>query len=245
MKLIIGIDDTDNIESRGTGFRARQLGLLLKEHNYAELHSIARHQLLFDRRIPYTSHNSSASIVFNSLTNTQTIIDFCSDYLQRESAEGSDAGLCVAEFDNVPDSVIDWGSKAKRIILTLDDAHQLAEKEGIFLKGFKGLKIGVIGSLAAVGLRKNGNDGRLLWLENLRETQGIYTAKDLLNIMHIDRITDKDITVVPENIKIFFGDWSRPVLIDKQITLIVEEEKSDERFKWKCASKEYIKSISQ
>jgi hypothetical protein len=245
MKFIIGIDDTDNLESRGTGFRARELGLSLMEKGYAKLHSITRHQLLFDRRIPYTSHNSAASIIIDALTDIQTIIDFCSNYLLNESAEGSDAGLCVSAFDNVSESIIEWGNRAKKEILTLEDAHQLADKVGVFLKGFKGLKIGVIGSLAAVGLRKEGNDGRLLWTKNLRETQGIFKADNLVKLINIDRITDKNIRPVLNENNIFFGEWSRPVLIDKQITLIVEEEKDNEQFQWKCASKEYIKSISQ
>jgi hypothetical protein len=245
MKLIIGIDDTDDLESRGTGFRARELGLSMMEKGLAELHSIIRHQLLFDRRIPYTSHNSTASILVDSRIDTNTIVEFCSNYLIRESAEGSDAGLCVAEFDNIPESVIEWGNNAKMIILTAEDAHRLADQEGIFLKGFKGLKIGVIGSLAAVGLRKAGNDGRLLWLNKLRETQGVFSAEELKNLMNIDRITDKELRQLPGSTEIFFGEWSRPVMIDNQITLIVEEEIANDKFQWKCASKEYIKSISQ
>jgi hypothetical protein len=245
MKLIIGIDDTDNLESRGTGFRAREMGLSLMEQGNAELYSITRHQLLFDNRIPYTSHNSAASIVVEAKTDIKSIIEFCSKYLIRESAEGSDAGLCIAPYDKVSDSIIEWGNMAKKEILTLENAHLLADKEGVFLKGFKGLKIGVIGSLAAVGLRKAGNDGRLLWLQNLRETQGVFDAAEIMKLMKIDRITDKNIKPVLNESKILFGDWSRPVMIDKKITLIVEEENENEQFQWKCASKEYIKSISQ
>lgn len=50
MQILIGIDDTDNLESRGTGHCARQLGLSLVASNLIELQSITRHQLLVDSR---------------------------------------------------------------------------------------------------------------------------------------------------------------------------------------------------
>jgi hypothetical protein len=60
------VDDTDNNESHGTGFRAREIGRLLQENGIAKLTGGTRHQLLFDRRIPYTSHNSAACIEVES-----------------------------------------------------------------------------------------------------------------------------------------------------------------------------------
>jgi len=245
MKLIIAIDDTDNLESRGTGFRARQLGLSLEDLGYAQLLSITRHQLLVDERIPYTSHNSSASLLINSLVDIKSIIDLCALYLKEESAEGSDAGLCVAEYDCVSDKIIEWGHRAKTEVLTLEEAHLFAKNEGIFLEGYKGLKIGVIGSLAAVGLRKEGCDGRLLWLRNMRETTGIFNISEYLKIIGIENISDKDCIFVPENDKIFVGEWCRPIHKKNKITLIIEKVKNNIEYEWKCASKEYIKSISQ
>ena len=62
-KWLIGIDDTDNLESRGTGHLARQLARLLESAiSGLRIGSITRHQLLVDPRIPYTSHNSSACV---------------------------------------------------------------------------------------------------------------------------------------------------------------------------------------
>lgn len=69
MKLLIGIDDTDNLESRGTGYRVRQLANWLSEKNLVVPLGITRHQLLVDPRIPYTSHNSSACLVVESASD--------------------------------------------------------------------------------------------------------------------------------------------------------------------------------
>ncbi len=53
---LIGIDDTDNLESRGTGFRARQLAQQLQQRGLARLRGVTRHQLFVSPEIPYTSH---------------------------------------------------------------------------------------------------------------------------------------------------------------------------------------------
>ena len=62
ISLFIGIDDTDNLESRGTGFRVRELAREMRERGLADTKSITRHQLFVSPDIPYTSHNSSACL---------------------------------------------------------------------------------------------------------------------------------------------------------------------------------------
>ena len=57
MRFLIGIDDTDNSNSRGTGNLARELGSLLQRVPGVRLLEITRHQLLISPLIPYTSHN--------------------------------------------------------------------------------------------------------------------------------------------------------------------------------------------
>ena len=66
MRYLIGIGHTDNPESRGTGHRARQLVESLAEQALAQPLAITRHQLLAWPAIPYTSHNSSAYLLFEA-----------------------------------------------------------------------------------------------------------------------------------------------------------------------------------
>lgn len=60
--LLIGIDDTDNPYTPGTGRRARALLHELQAAGLGSPAGATRHQLLVDDRIPYTSHNSSACL---------------------------------------------------------------------------------------------------------------------------------------------------------------------------------------
>lgn len=241
--FLVGIDDTDNLESRGTGYRVRQLALEAQRQGIAEIISISRHQLLVDPRIPYTSHNSSACLEFTS-SNVNALYNFCKSFLAVESASGSDAGLCIIEKQHVNTSIRQWGQNAKKMVLQIQDAWEL-KSSVLFLEGITGTHIGVIGALAAIGLRAHGNDGRFLWLKGLREIQqGIYNADEVFKQIHVDVIQDKKGIQVSPREKILIGEWVRPVLLKNKITLLVEKETDIKEYEWKSVSKDYIKSIS-
>lgn len=245
MHYYIGIDDTDNLESRGTGHRARQLGTMLEEAGIARLICITRHQLLVHKDIPYTSHNSSACLLMDlNPAQEAELITFCREFLLRESAPGSDAGLCIASAEAINHAIENWGKTAKKIVLNKPLAHELANLHHIFLEGLTGEKIGVIGALAAVGLRHAGNDGRVLWLPFLRETEGIFSTEELKKRLTVDRITTKEGTEIDNPDTIKADNWIRPVMRDNKITLIVEKTEDHGQYKWQHVPKEYIKSTS-
>ncbi len=54
--IYVGLDDTDNKTSRGTGYLARMVAASLSDR--FKVWGVTRHQLLVDPRVPYTSHNS-------------------------------------------------------------------------------------------------------------------------------------------------------------------------------------------
>jgi len=244
MKILVGIDDTDNLESRGTGFRAREMGRLLTEAGIGKLIGITRHQLLFDRRIPYTSHNSSACLEIEShKPKMKELQKFCAEYLLKESAEGSDVGLCIAPYNKVSDKIIQWGLRAKKEIITQEEARKIAAEENIFLEGYIGTKGGIIGSLAAVGLRKLGNDGRFLWIKGLREMLGIYKVSEIKKETGVNEIINIQNEPLSPETKVFLSEKWRPVMKNNKIIIFVEQI-NNEDYGWQVVSKDYIKSIS-
>jgi hypothetical protein len=105
---------------------------------------------------------------------------------------------------------------------------------------------GIIGALAAVGLRKSGDDGRFIWLmgKELRDFSGIYSAKELYELSIFDEIVSKEKKEIRVNDRINISEWIRPVLSDSKISVIVEPVTKNENYEWQIASKEFIKSIS-
>ena len=138
--ILIGIDDTDSLDSRGTNKLAKALAAQVADRFACR--RIVRHQLLFDDRIPYTSHNGSASLWLEPLGP----IDL--DWLHRELRsgmlsdfiEGSDPGLCLAE--QVSSSVIAWGQRCQREIVTQAEARELAAASDVRLEGLGGTEGG-------------------------------------------------------------------------------------------------------
>ncbi|MCX6273049.1 MAG: hypothetical protein NTU44_17900 [Bacteroidetes bacterium] len=241
--IIVGVDDTDNLESRGTGFRVREMTQQVQQLGLAEIRMITRHQLLVDPRIPYTSHNSSAAMV-GTTGDKDTLIRFCQEYLTKNSAPGSDAGLCLAGWEDTCVAVMNWGRRAKTEILTMEEAFRLADSRSIHLSGLTGSRTGIIGALAAVGLRKEGCDGRVLWMPGMRELTGVVTVEQLIRQFHLDQVMDINGEVVSLQSRINLGDWFRPVMKDRKCILFVEET-DHESYQYRVAAKDYIKSNSQ
>jgi hypothetical protein len=243
MRCLIAIDDTDNLESRGTGHRARQLAFSLRESGIGQVRGITRHQLFVHPSIPYTSHNSSACLDVDLDEHVlPQAKGFCRDFLARESAEGSDAGLCVARYDEVGEDLVRFGREAKERVLTRERAHELADQHGVHLEGVTGLRIGVIGALAAVGLRRGGNDGRFLWVEGVRELTGTWTAGALLASTGIESIETVDGRPLGDDAEVTVDPWPRPVLLNGRAVLLTEPNEGEhERNGWRILSKEAIR----
>ncbi|HLO84934.1 MAG TPA: hypothetical protein VK203_07965 [Nostocaceae cyanobacterium] len=214
MRLLIGIDDTDNATSGGTGNLARQLIKEIIEQNLAQVISICRHQLLVSPEIPYTSHNSSACMMVETTSDLiKPLTDCCREFLLQYSEEGSDVGLCIGEWNQVNLVVENFGKQAKEKVLTQEEALSVAKECGLFLEGLTGTKDGIIGALAAVGLRKTGNDGRFIWLSGLYDLAGVYTASQLFQAVKIDRIRDVEGKEIDKNVRIKIGGGNKVVQI--------------------------------
>lgn len=243
--LLIGIDDTDNLDSRGTGFRVRELGRLLTENRIARVFGITRHQLFVSPLIPYTSHNSSACMAVTlESRGLDDLTRFCRDYLLRECAEGSDAGLCIAPARETGADIQDFGRRAKSEVFTQQDSRSLAKRSGFFLEGLTGDQGGVIGALAAVGLRAGGNDGRYIGLRGVRELEpSNYPLSRLQELTDIDRVqTLNGLEVSNPDAIVSMTEWARPVLLGGNAVLLVEKTNDDTNDRWRVIPKSVIKT---
>ena len=243
-RTFIGIDDTDNLDTRGTGYRARQLTELLETQGLARGIAVTRHQLLVDDRIPYTSHNSSACLVVDrsGSTSPDELMNFCRAYLLENAADGSDAGLCLADYIQAK-QVISFGLKAKVEVIEQDEARMVSKQHGILLEGLTGDHQGIIGSLSAVGLHVHGNDGRYLWPRDIRGYSGqTISIMDIKKNRGIDKIQLLDGEEISnESARISLGEWPRAVRIDNRAVLLVE--KLNAQHQYKVLEKAVIRSI--
>jgi hypothetical protein len=243
MRVLLGIDDTDNLESRGTGFRARELARKLSADGLASARGISRHQLYVHPDIPYTSHNSALCLDLDWRGGPLSdLAEYCRVYLTTAAAEGSDAGYCVAPYDAVGEELVSFGRRAKSEVLTKSAASALAQKSGLRLEGVTGDHGGIIGALSCLGLRKTGHDGRFVWVRGVRELEGVTTVRHLLQATGIDLLQAAETQDFDDDDRVEVSPWPRPVLLNHKAVLLIEEaEDRNADYKWKLVPRERTK----
>ena len=245
---LVGIDDTDNDTSPGTGFIAQRLLDTLAVEDLAAPCGATRHQLLVDPRIPYTSHNSSACLAIATRpgVGVRAVEAAAARFLREHAAAGSDPGLAVVSRDLADghrDAVVAFGRLAKTDLLDQATARSVAAAHGVRLSGHGGTEDGVIGALAAVGLHLSGTDGFFLWLDGIRSLRsGRYTLDDLLRAVPVDdaRTADGERPGAEEIVEV--SPWVRPLLVDGRAVLLLEhvEPYRDEPL-WRTASRDLVR----
>jgi tRNA(Ile2) C34 agmatinyltransferase TiaS len=224
MKIFIGMDDTDVVGSTvGTGHLARMVMAELLSDAIVG-YGVSRHQLLFDRRIPYTAKNSSnvihlygrrEGIDLNALADTVQAL------MLARFQPGSDPGLCVVA-DSVPAEVTAFGQRAKREIVTQEEARALANRYSLILRGLGGTNGGIIGALSGVALASSGEDGRFTQVGCSREIKGRVSVEQIL-AAGVAAVQTVDGRIVEAG-EIDCGDKIRPSMRGGQVVLFVEPE---------------------
>jgi hypothetical protein len=217
--ILIGIDDTDNPTSRGTGHLARQLYRECENRGMQPL-GITRHQFLLDPAIPYTSHNSGACIAVATDNGTEAA-DFAFDFVAQHSAEGSDPGVCIARMDAVTPDMMKFAYTATSKVLKIEDAFNVVRAVPVKLRGLGGTCQGIIGAAASVGLRAEGNEGRFIDLPGLRELSGQVDSKVFEKLGIAIKHINGNRHPMPGD-KYDTLEWVRPRIVNGKPLLVVE-----------------------
>ena len=246
MNIFVCIDDTDNIESRGTGELASLLAKALEKNGWGKSEPVTRHQMLVHPDIPYTSHNSSMCFTADiAAEHVSAFTEFAKDFLTRESAEGSDPGLCIVNTDNVrnTEDLISFGRKAKKQVLTKEEAYGLAQRLGIHLTEHGGTGLGIIGALAGTGLRMTGNDGRFKGKFYVDTDTGIVDVAELKRQTGVAVVKSLTGQELQDSEAVQLGDKVKAVLLDGKATLLVSPNTLDAaRASWQTCTKQQLRA---
>jgi hypothetical protein len=245
IRILISIDDTDNLESPGTGALASQIAADLENNGWGKSRFITRHQLLVHPDIPYTSHNSAMCFAAEIKSDClDQVISHSAAFLARESAPGSDPGLCVAVIDRLPqsDELIRFGQSAKESVLTKESAYELAQRSGIHLSEHGGTGQGVIGALAGASLRLGGNDGRLKGKLNFGVPGDVFSVADLCGHDDVDEVRIQGGNRIESHNLVLLGEKVKTVLMDgRSVLLVVPTEAAADGAQWQTCSRQQLK----
>lgn len=227
MKLLICMDDTDNLDSIGTGQLLENLCGHLEARGLGRGGFVTRHQLLIHEDIDYTSHNSAMCCVVET-EDAAAVIKAAKAYLEANAAPGSDPGLCILQFRSGEnyDRLTEFGRRAQREVLKKADAYAAAGafSGALSLTEHGGTGDGVIGALAGVGLRLSGSDGRIKG--KLRpETEGeVLTAEQFCVKYGVEQIVTESGEPMDPQAQICFREPTKAVLLNHKVTLVVLPE---------------------
>lgn len=223
---LIAIDDTDNLESVGTGKLARWLAARLEELGLTDGgQTVTRHQLLVHPDVPYTSHNSSACIATRAAPDAgDAIFEAARAFLLEHPHEGANPGLCVTPSDAVPEVLPGIGRRAQREVLDLAafDAEIAPLGLRVWSSGETGQ--GRIGAVCAVALHSTGDDGRFIDLPGIRQVGGRASVAEILAATGVDVVVDEAGETLGEGEKIETRDWIRPNLRGGRAVFSVRRE---------------------
>lgn len=224
MTIYVGMDDTDSLESRGTGRLARAAAAVISKK--WPVKGVTRHQLYVHESIPFTSHNSCA--VLHVDADGPEIADelfaLTEEIMLSDFIPGSDPGLAVAEERQIHPALIAYGRDAQTTVLNQNIARTLAHNLGIRLKGLGGTEDGVIGSLAGLGLAAMNSDGRYLLIGNIRDLTGPVTVEQVL-AAGVDCVQTTDGEILTTGLIMEQeGKSVKPCPIGGKVTLLVRRE---------------------
>lgn len=227
MKILICMDDTDNLDSIGTGQLLENLCAELEARRLAKGGYVTRHQLLIHEDIPYTSHNSAMCCAAEA-ADVPAVTAAAKAYLEAHAAPGSDPGLCVLRLSPGEryDELIAFGRRAQTEVLRKADAYATAARfpETLSLSEHGGTGDGVIGALAGVGLRLSGSDGRVKGKIRPKAEGEVRTAAAFRAEYGVEQIVTESGAPLPEGEQILFREPTKAVLLDHQVTLVVLRE---------------------
>lgn len=239
--LYLAIDDTDDIGTKGTGEIAEEIAGLIQEQGLGRTSMVTRHQLFVHESIPYTSHNSAMCFrIYSAEPNPEAIRALAIEHLLAESAPASDPGLALLNETDRSDwsALVAYGLNAKKRVLSKAMAYQLAEALGVQLSEHGGTGNGVIGALAAIGLRMTGSDGRYKGRLKLPAAEGLWPVRDIIEQTTASAVVDLTGYRLALDEQVYLSGKIKAVLLNHQQTLLVA--KGDDG-QWRNAGRQELK----
>jgi hypothetical protein len=221
--LYLGLDDTDSLERGGTGQLARSLAeRLVAAIPGIEIEGVSRHQLLQDPRVPATRRNRCSCVVVRSAQGRiEDVVAFARDHIRDGSVAGSDPGLCVVVDEaGVGLELVAFGRRAQRELVDQAAARRAAAGTDARAESLGGTGDGVIGAVAAVGLRRTEDDGWLTLWRGIRSLEGTLTVAQLLT-EGLDGVEDEQGHRLAADQPVETGGHVRPALRKGRRILVV------------------------
>lgn len=146
IRVLIGVDDTDTREKGASWVTTMKMG---RECPYGKF---LQHKIIqLNPKAPNKTTNCCSTAVSFAVKPEELdkLTKFCRDFIAKETYS-QDTVMTVFTGLKIPKELADWSWNAKSVLYNLEDAYEIAKRNGVEVIEITGKK-GVIGAVAAIG----------------------------------------------------------------------------------------------
>ncbi len=225
MEIYVGIDDFHSCDGAGAGETASLFTRVIEENRWGQAKLPSRHRLYQHPDTGCRKHNTARS--FSAQIEEQYLpvfIDYACKVVWRDSSPDSNAGLVIAIPERMTntDEIIAYASRVKEGLVSRDETNRMIGKPGLHVFVLSGNGKGIIGALAAAGLRMTGNDGQFRGKLQLGSGDGyIATVQEIMENTYVEQIKNMDLENIDKDQSVRMGEKVKVVLLENKYSLMV------------------------
>ncbi|MPZ98761.1 MAG: hypothetical protein GEU80_05360 [Dehalococcoidia bacterium] len=228
-RYVIGVDDTDTPEAGSTSELMRALAERVDAEGFGEALGVTRHELWPSPKVPATGKNACYALAIETDRSVLDVEDLAVDFVRERAERAADPGVAILSRHSDMPHALAFGRRAQQELLRLQDAEQYAAESNVLVRGLGAKRAGMVGALAAAGLRGGGKDGRFVWLRGLRDLGGRVTAGQIRAATPIERILNEDGEELDRDDQVETFDWIRPRVEEGEPVLRTARSKEERR----------------
>ena len=228
-QFVIGIDDTDAADVPGTGTLARALAAQVEREGFGASLGVTRHQLWESDKLTATDGNRCYALAIETDRDTLDVEDLVVDFVRARSVRGANPGIALLSRHSDMPHALAFGRRAQQELMKIEEAERYAAESNVLVRGLGGSRSGMIGALAAAGLRGGGKDGRYSDLRGIRELTGRVTAGEIRSRTALERILNDEGEALDRDDPIDTLDWIRPRIEEGHPVLRLRRSAEDRR----------------
>lgn len=225
MKIYVALDDSRQLDGGKAGQTASLLGKYIEARGWGQSAIPSRHRLYPHPETGCKKHNTARSFAADiDGKNLNEFIDYACQLVKSTGTPDSNAGLAIAvpELMDNPDELIQYAYRVKEEMVDKAEAMELAARPGLHVFEINGSGNGVIGALAAVGLRMTGNDGQFRGKLQVGSGEDyIASVKEIVDNTYVEQVKNMDYENISDFEYVRMGEKVKVVLLDHKYTLMV------------------------
>ncbi|MEN6325898.1 MAG: hypothetical protein ABFD18_06795 [Syntrophomonas sp.] len=225
MKIYVALDDSRQLDGGKAGETASLMGKYIEARGWGRSTIPSRHRLYPHPETGCKKHNTARSLAADiDVQYLNEFIDYACQLIISTGTGDSNAGLAIAvpELMENPDELIEYAYRVKEGLVSKDETLRLATQPGLYVFELNGTGKGIIGALAAVGLRMTGNDGQFRGKLQVGTGEDyIASVKEIVDQTFVEQVKNMDFENISDLEYVRMGEKVKVVLLDNKYTLMV------------------------